>query len=382
MLHKLARRSLFCNIKPSHNLWTQNIHYFTTDTEESNEPRAPQQSQEDLTAMFTQIHSRKVDKTSTRKPAYPYDTILSIETPSLLLNMKQLETNMKSMNTFIDTNKLKLRPNTNIHKSSDMIQLQLKMHNDNIKRMNGITCSTINESELLMTSPTNFLSPNTEYKIRDILLSNICIDLPKMWRYVQLFDNTSIVGIKLSTFIDDIFQIHLWNYTMEELKKTNQNILNRHTSSSADGAMHQSSHLKLGVMLVLKSTNDQIGININNKDDIDNLKEILNIMGGDYRNNLYLRGFYMDSNDEIAKNWLLNTTNQKDICIDNYFDKLYIGNVNEIYNDKYIFDNCGLVLLSTITNIYYEENKFIHLLDCGYNSYSNIPLGIGKYHRP
>eukprot|EP01084_Bolivina_argentea_P230508 388871_1 len=57
MLHKLARRSLFCNIKPSHNLWTQNIHYFTTDTEESNEPRAPQQSQEDLTAMFTQIHS-------------------------------------------------------------------------------------------------------------------------------------------------------------------------------------------------------------------------------------------------------------------------------------------------------------------------------------
>ena len=90
-------------------------------------------------------------------------------------------------------------------------------------------------------------------------------------------------------------------------------------------------------------------------------------MGGEYRNSLYLRGFYIDKTDEIAKEWILNEENRKNIDIHSYFDKLYIGNVNEIYDSEYMFENGGITLLSTISNIYYEDSKFIHVLDCGYN---------------
>ena len=135
-------------------------------------------------------------------------------------------------------------------------------------------------------------------------------------------------------------------------------------------------------MLCVKSSNDFVGINVANEDGIQSLREILAIMGGEYRNSLYLRGFYIDKTDEIAKEWVLNEENQKNIDIHSYFDKLYIGNVNEIYDSEYMFENGGITLLSTISNIYYEDSKFIHVLDCGYNSYGSVPMKVCKYHRP
>ena len=318
---------------------------------------------DELIEKFTKIHSRKQDKCDTRKPAYPYDDILSIETPSLLLNLQELINNIK------DNNNNLIRPNSNIHKSTDIIQLQLKYHKE---RMNGILCETVNEAELLINSATNRLFLNNNDKIQNILLSNICIDLSKQWRFIELYDNTSGIIMKLSTFIDDIFQIHLWNYTIDQFKKTNQNILNKHTSSNIN-LQHESNNFGLGIMIIL---------NKYNQNDIQSLKEIINIINTEYSNNLYLRGFYIKNNNENIKNWLFNKENQKELNIEKYFDNLFIGNINEMYDDEYIFNNDSLTILSTILNVYQENNKFIHLLDCGYNSYSNIPLKITKYHRP
>ena len=338
--------------------------------------------QEEMIGMFTQIHSRKHDKVATRKPAYPYDPVLSVETPSLLINMKQFERNIRAMNTFIDDKQLTLRPFSNLHKCSDIIMAQFKMHNKdaNRKRMNGICCSTINESELLINSASNFLSPNSDNKIRDVLLCDICIDLGKMWRFVSLSD-TTVLNMRLSTFADDIFQIHLWNYTMDEFKKTNQSILSKHTSSVSDGSKHQSNESKLGIMLVLKSRNDQIGINVTSDDGIKSLAEIIGIIHGEYGHNLYLRGFYMDDTDEICRKWISESDNLKKIGVAN-LDNLFVSHVNEQYVGEYIFDDSALTILSTISNVYYDGNEFIHLLDCGYNSYANVPLKMARYHRP
>lgn len=335
--------------------------------------------------MMWQIHSRKNDKVAARKPAYPHDPILSIETPSLLLNMKQFERNIHAMNAFIDDNpQMTLRPSSSLHKSSDIIMAQLKMHNDTKqRRMHGIACSTVNESELLINSASNFLSPNSNYKIRDVILSNICIDLAKMWRFVQLSDST-VLPMRLSVFIDDIFQIHLWNYSLDEFKKTNQSILNKHTSSISDGSKHQSNESKLGIMLVLKCQTDKMGIHVTTETGMNNLKQIVNLIHGEYAHNLYLRGFYFDkSDDEIMEKWILDRDNLKELGIGS-LDDLSIAHLNEEYADEYIFDQSALTILSTVVNVYYEEskNEYVHLLDCGYNSYANVPSKMARYHRP
>ena len=244
--------------------------------------------------------------------------------------------------------------------------------------MNGIILSSVDEAELLINSSTNFLATSIDYKISDILLGNICIDLPKQWRFVSLYDSNTI-SMRLSTFIDDIFQIHLWNFSMDEFKKTNQNILNRHTSLASSDTIHQSNLLKLGCMICLCSKEGTgIGLNINNSEQIQILNEIISMINGDYQNNLYLRGFVVNDGDKDVEKWLN----------DNNYNELIIGNKNEIYGDKYIFEqneNSGnaLTILSTISNVYEDGNgKFIHLLDVGYNGYGKIPLNIYKYHRP
>ena len=338
---------------------------------------------EEMIGMFTQIHSRKQDKINSRKPCFPYDTIDKIETPSLLLNSEQLQDNINAMNGMIDNDGVMLRPNVSIHRSSDIISLQLKMHNNGGKpRMNGIRLSSVDEAELLINSMTNFLNTSIDNKISDILLGNICIDLPKQWRFVSLYDS-NMISMRLNIFIDDIFQIHLWNFSMDEFKKTNQNILNRHTSLASNDTMHQSNLLKLGCMICLCSEEGTgVGLNINNSEQMQILNDVITMINGDYKNNLYLRGFVVNEADKDVEKWIN----------DNNYSDLVIGNKNEIYGDKYIYegpssgnsgDKNALTILSTISNVYEDgKGKFIHLLDVGYNGYGKIPLKVFKYHRP
>eukprot|EP01084_Bolivina_argentea_P212634 361397_1 len=206
MLQRLPQ-ALFSNIIKRCNAihHTRNVSHSSSNISEDDK--------EEMAGMFSQIHSRKLDKVATRKAALPFDKLASIETPSLLLNMDELQANLNAMNDWMDSNDalLRIRPNTNIHKSAQITQIQHKVHQN---RMDGICCSTVNEAELLINSAANFLAPSSAHRIHDVFLSNICIDLSKMWRFVQLYD-TAVLDMRLSALMDDVFQVHLWNYTME-----------------------------------------------------------------------------------------------------------------------------------------------------------------------
>merc|ERR1719334_715208 len=107
------------------------------------------------------------------------------------------------------------------------------------------------------------------------------MELPIMWRFVELHDAT-VSNLKLSCVVDDLFQVHLWNYAVDEFKKTNQNLLARHTSSVSDGALHLSSGFRLGLMAVVRSDNLGMGINVEDEDGRKRLKEMIDIVNGDY----------------------------------------------------------------------------------------------------
>merc|ERR1712228_169800 len=131
-----------------------------------------------------------------------------------------------------------------------------------------------------------------------------------------------------------------------------------------------------------KSQNDKIGINVATDDGIQSLIEIIDIIRGEYGSNLYLRGFYMDQNDAVCREWLMQKDNLKKMNVDR-LDGLYVANESEQYEAEYIFDNSALTILSSVQNVYYDgTDRFIHLLDCGFNSYCNVPLKMARYHRP
>ncbi len=97
--------------------------------------------------------------------------------------------------------------------------------------ISGFAVQTVYEAESLILSPSNFFN---DIKLNNVLLTNICIDLNKMWRYVSLFDQK--IKLSLGVCVDNIFQVHLWNYVMREYFNTiNIETGSRHATMSSDG---------------------------------------------------------------------------------------------------------------------------------------------------
>ena len=379
-----------------HGIYSRFAPFCTENTPESPSPSTPSISREELIGKFTQIHSRKTDKVAARKSALPYDSLMAIETPSLLVHKSRLESNLHAMNRRIDSHHestpLTLRPSASTHKCSELVQLQLKAHR---ARMNGICCSTISEAESLINSGTNFLSGNSDYKIRDVLLSSICVDLPKMWRFLGLYDST-ILGMKLSVTMDDILQLHLWNYSVEEFKRTNQNLLSRHTSSSSDGSLHSSNALRLGLRIVIQCgfgssesadsqhTDSQrrgIGIDVTTENGRERLNEMMALIEGQYADNVFVRGLIVKGTDESARKWLSEeAVNWKTVNS----EQLLMDTEHELVDGDYIFEDGALSILSTVSNVYEDGGRFVHLLDCGANSFYDGDSGLkmSRFHRP
>lgn len=256
-----------------------------------------------------------------------------------------------------------------------------------------------------------------------------------MWRFVQLFDGRS--HLKLSLVCDDIYQLHLWNHTMQSYYNANIDALQHHSSSVVGSSLAElktlvNKHqvLKLGIMIELNA-GQRIGIEPFTDEGKKEIIDIANTINTEeYSHNLYLRGLQIydgqashfrsekerqssvDKNVKIA-NWALDILNDCNIsresliisggstgtfeyeCASGVYDEIQCGSY--IFNDADYERNGSsvqwkqsLTVLSTILNIYdrnddkSEGKRVCNLLDIGLTSYSSdsgLPIPL-KYHRP
>ena len=134
-----------------------------------------------------------------------------------------------------------------------------------------------------------------------------------------------------------------------------------------------------------RSDNLGMGINIEEEEGRKRVGEIIEIVGGEYAGNVYLRGFHAAEADATARNWLLHSQRENVRALGikgTELDALVLAHENEVYDGDYIFEDAALTLLSTVSNVYYDGDRFVHLLDCGSNAYARVPMKMARYHRP
>ena len=262
--------------------------YCTSETKtnnDNNESFRTKVEHAQATMTLEQYHRKKMDKMQVRHPSLPNDPFNSIETPSLIINNNTVMDNITKFNDNIKGKNIMIRPQIKSHKCADVIRTQKGIHTD---IMNGITVKTVFEAERMMFSGLNFYS-NSEF-INNILLLNITYDLQKMWRYCSLIQQNQF-RTNLYCCIDDVFQVHLWNYTLNKfLNEISHQIINHRSGN----------YLKIGIMITLNSSKDGIGYGIypNTNDGKKEIIDIVNAIKNEYSNLLFIRGIQIYNNNK------------------------------------------------------------------------------------
>lgn len=103
-------------------------------------------------------------------------TTQEIETPALLVDLDQMEANLKRMAAFFRSAPANLRPHFKNHKSPELAKRQLDAG------AIGLACATLREAECLV-----------EHGIRSILLANEIVDSIKIRRWVELARQADLI---------------------------------------------------------------------------------------------------------------------------------------------------------------------------------------------
>ncbi|WP_223702658.1 D-TA family PLP-dependent enzyme [Sutcliffiella deserti] len=125
-----------------------------------------------------------------------YSCIDHLDTPSLLLDLEKLQTNIDRMSNFVKKNNLKLRPHIKTHKSIKIAQLQLK------SGAVGLTTAKVEEAEVMASTGC-----------KDILIAFPLASPQKLKRVIGLLNR----GIEVKVAVDSVEQLKL---LQRELEKT------------------------------------------------------------------------------------------------------------------------------------------------------------------
>ncbi len=104
--------------------------------------------------------------------------ISEIQTPSLIIDFKIFENNIKKMKEFVLHNNVKLRPHAKMHKSIDVAKFQI----DN-GGAHGICCQKVSEAEIFVRAG-----------IKDILITNQITDTLKLERLAKIKSKELKIG--------------------------------------------------------------------------------------------------------------------------------------------------------------------------------------------
>ncbi len=120
--------------------------------------------------------------------------IKEIDTPSLLVDLDRLETNISKMAAFARSQGIRLRPHTKTHKCPDIAKIQVKAG------AVGVTCAKVAEAEVLAAAGLD-----------DILIANEIIGEQKFKRLLELSKK-----IKLCIAVDSKFGAMSLNAALEQ----------------------------------------------------------------------------------------------------------------------------------------------------------------------
>lgn len=126
-------------------------------------------------------------------------SINQLDTPTLLLDLDKLKTNLKRISSFAEENERQLRPHIKTHKSINIAQLQLE--NGAI----GITTAKIEEAEIMASAG-----------IHDILIAYPISSPQKIERLIGLLNR----GIDLKVAVDSLEQLKLLQKGLEYTSHT------------------------------------------------------------------------------------------------------------------------------------------------------------------
>ena len=104
--------------------------------------------------------------------------VSEIQTPSLIIDFKIFENNIKKMREFVLHNNIKLRPHAKMHKSTDVAKFQI----DN-GGAHGICCQKVSEAEIFVRAG-----------IKDILITNQITDSFKLERLAKIKSKELKIG--------------------------------------------------------------------------------------------------------------------------------------------------------------------------------------------
>jgi len=126
---------------------------------------------------------------ATRPPAEIGDSVSSIETPALMVDLNAFEANCASLQIRMQAYPtVSVRPHVKAHKCAEIAHTQLKLLG-----AKGVCCQKLSEAEAMV-----------EGGIHDVLLSNEIVSLPKIRRMAAL----AASGAKISVCVDDLSNIH------------------------------------------------------------------------------------------------------------------------------------------------------------------------------
>ena len=112
-----------------------------------------------------------------RMPARPGDPVATIETPALVVDLDPFERNVELMANAMHSSGLALRPHAKSHKCPDIAKRQVALG------AIGICCQKVDEAAAFV-----------EAGIRDVLVTNEVVTVPKLTRLAQLA-RTATIGV-------------------------------------------------------------------------------------------------------------------------------------------------------------------------------------------
>lgn len=102
----------------------------------------------------------------------------AVDTPALVVNLEQFESNVAAMALYCRQQGVSWRPHSKSHKSPDVARIQLAAG------ATGLTCAKLSEAEIFV-----------EHGVGDILLANQLASLAKLERLAQLQKQARVIGI-------------------------------------------------------------------------------------------------------------------------------------------------------------------------------------------
>ncbi|MFQ5651587.1 MAG: D-TA family PLP-dependent enzyme [bacterium] len=138
-----------------------------------------------------------------------------LDTPSLLVDLDRLESNLLRMAELAHHHNVKLRPHTKTHKCPEIARLQLEYG------ASGITCAKLGEAEVMAKAGLD-----------DILIANEIIGVQKVERLLQLSRKA-----KVSVAVDSEYGTRSLNSALEQANQTLEVVIEINSGQDRSGVL-------------------------------------------------------------------------------------------------------------------------------------------------